>query len=122
MGASPVSSTGANGSKIENIAKFENKKKTKKSEHVRTLPNASGCIPTHPNRSVWVRMDPNALRTLEKQQKLEKMQKIAKKSRNIAKIFASGLSLFVCLFALPEKTITGFAGKNVMILIARPNT
>ena len=46
--------------------KSENSPKlTENSENVGTLPKASGRIPTHPSRSVWVRMDPNALRNLE---------------------------------------------------------
>ena len=84
--ASPVCSTGATDSQIRIIVKIV-RKNLKNFENVRTLPNASGCILTHPSRSVWVRMDPNALRHPEKMNKpCENMQKIAKHRAKIAKI------------------------------------
>ena len=69
------------------VPKSENSPKLiENSENVGTLPNASGCIPTHPSRSVWVRMDPNALQNLEKLKKhRENIQQFAKHRAKIAK-------------------------------------
>ena len=103
---SPVYSTGATGSKSRKIVEIL-RNFSKNSENVQKLPNASGCIPTHPSRSVWVRMDPNALRNLEKLQKtcenVEQFTKNREKSCENFWKFASVLSLFGPLRQRPER-------------------